>query len=125
MQTLFTEAQCRVLRESAGPFGAVVSKYRALGWKVNIDPEGDDRWELSQVVVPEAERGKGAGSVFMRELAAVADAHGLMLTCTPSKDFGATSLPRLKRFYKAHGFVENKGKNKVYETRATMYRSPR
>jgi GNAT superfamily N-acetyltransferase len=111
--------------ESAGPFSALVSKYKAKGWKIHLYDDGEDRWELSQVVVPEDARGRGEGSAFMKELGSIADRHGLTIACTPSKDFGATSVPRLKRFYKAHGFVDNKGKNKDYGTRATMLRPPR
>lgn len=124
MKTLFTEAVRRQLREAAGPFSALVSKYKAKGWKIHLYDDGEDRWELSQVVVPEGERGMGEGSAFMKELGSIADQHGITITCTPSKDFGATSVPRLKRFYKAHGFVDNKGKNKDYGTRATMLRPP-
>jgi len=125
MRGLFTESQRSALREAAGPFSALVEKYRKQGWKIHIYDDGDHRWELSQVVVPKEARGQGEGSTFMRELTKIADREHLTLTCTPSKDFGATSVPRLKRFYKAHGFVDNKGRNKTYETRATMYRRPK
>lgn len=43
---------------------------------------------------------------------------------TPSKDFGGTSVKRLTDFYKRFGFVENKGKNKDFTIRDTMYRVP-
>jgi GNAT superfamily N-acetyltransferase len=124
VKTLFTEAERQALREAAGPFSALVSKYQAKGWKIHLYDDGDSRYELSQVVVPEEERGKGEGSVFMKALGRIADQHGITLACTPSKDFGAKSLPRLKRFYQAHGFVDNKGRNKDYGTRATMLRPP-
>lgn len=125
MKALFTEAVRCALREAAGPFSSLVSKYKAKGWKIHLVDDRDGRWELSQVVVPRDARGMGEGSAFMKELASIADRNGITLTCTPSKDFGATSVPRLKRFYKAHGFVDNKGKNKDYGTRATMLRPPR
>ena len=125
MKALFTVATRRALREAAGPFTALVSKYQAKGWKIHLYDDGDHRWELSQVVVPEDARGRGEGSAFMKELASIADRNDITLTCTPSKDFGATSVPRLKRFYKAHGFVDNKGRNKDYGTRASMLRPPR
>jgi len=124
-KTLFTEERRRSLKEAAGPFSALVSEYRAKGWKIWIDPEGEDRWELSEIVVPKESRGMGEGSAFMKKLTKIADQHAITITCTPSKDFGASSVARLKSFYKAHGFVENKGRNKDYRTSRTMYRPPR
>ncbi len=110
---------------AAGPFSALVSKYQKQGWKIHLFDSGDDRWELSQIVVPKESRGGGEGSAFMKEMTSIADAHHLTIMCTPSKDFGASSVSRLKSFYRAHGFVDNKGRNKDYEMRATMYRKPR
>ena len=77
---------------------------------------------LSKIIVPE--RGLGEGTSFMKELVKEADLRGLFLTLTPSKDFGASSIARLVRFYKRFGFVENKGRNKIYEISETMYRDP-
>jgi predicted GNAT family N-acyltransferase len=80
--------------------------------------------ELSKVVVPKEKRGGGLGSKFMKELASHADKEGKRIVLSPSKDFGASSVDRLKTFYKSHGFVENKGKNKDYEISHSMYRNP-
>jgi predicted GNAT family N-acyltransferase len=128
---VFTPSERRALREAiyGGLFAPLIKKYRAEGFKVRIEPYDDnDRggaYTLAQVVVPKEARGKGKGSAFMRELVGLADQHEVTLATTPSKDFGATSLPRLKRFYKAHGFVDNKGKHKDWSTRATMIRQPK
>jgi hypothetical protein len=43
----------------------------------------------------------------MRDLTAHADANGKTIALTPSKDFGASSVSRLKEFYGGFGFVKN------------------
>jgi hypothetical protein len=48
-----------------------------------------------------------------------------VVTLTPSTDYGASSVSRLKKFYKQFGFVENKGRNKDYEISEAMYRLPK
>jgi hypothetical protein len=77
---------------------------------------------ISKIVVPKEQRESGVGSSIMRQLSDYADATGTRLTLSPSVDFGATSVSRLKDFYKRFGFVENKGRNKDFSTRETMYR---
>jgi GNAT superfamily N-acetyltransferase len=77
---------------------------------------------LSRIVVPKEQRQSGIGSQIMKDLAAYADANNAKITLSPSTDFGATSVSRLKDFYKKFGFVENKGKNKDFSISETMYR---
>lgn len=79
---------------------------------------------LSQMVVPKENRGKGIGSDIMNRLKSHADANKMRITLTPSTDFGASSVNRLKKFYKKHGFIENKGKNKDHAISDSMYRNP-
>jgi len=80
--------------------------------------------ELSKIVVPKEARGTGIGSKIMKEIIKYADSVNKIVTLTPSKDFGG-SVPKLIKFYKSFGFVENKGKNKDYEISDTMYRLPK
>lgn len=86
--------------------------------------EKADAITLHKVVVPESSRGGGVGSAFMDDLTAYADRAGKRIDLTPSTDFGATSVARLKRFYAKHGFVENKGRNADYAISQAMYRLP-
>lgn len=79
---------------------------------------------LSRIEVPKQMRGTGMGTEAMTELAQYADETGKMVALSPSKDFGATSVDRLKDFYKRFGFVENKGKNKDFSISESMYRNP-
>lgn len=78
---------------------------------------------LSKVVVPKEQRGKGVGSAFMQELLSQADEMGVPVRLTPDGAFGG-SVPRLKKFYKGFGFIENKGRNREFLTREQMYRNP-
>lgn len=75
--------------------------------------------------IDKSSRGEGLGTSFMTDLCKFSDYHKLQIRLSPSKDFGATSVPRLIEFYKRFGFVENKGKNKDYQFSETMYRIPK
>ena len=48
------------------------------------------------------------GSAFMQDLTAHADQYGDTMALSPSKDFGASSVSRLKEFYGGFGFVKNR-----------------
>ena len=79
---------------------------------------------LSKIAVPEGQRGQGLGTKAMQDVIARADAEGKRVVLSPSTEYGATSVGRLKDFYKRFGFVENKGRNKNYAVSQTMYRDP-
>lgn len=100
----------------------IVEKYP----EVDIDIYGDASrgYELSKIKVPEGSQGGGIGSKVMDDLIAAADAEGAQISLTPDTTFGGSSVSRLKDFYKRFGFVENKGRNKDFSTRNTMYRDP-
>lgn len=72
-----------------------------------------------------AEQGKGSGTRFMEDLARLADERGWTLALTPDDSFGASSVKRLKDFYKRFGFVDNKGRNSDFYTRESMIRRPK
>ena len=80
----------------------------------------------NKIVIEKSGRKQGQGTQFMEDLIRFADSKGLDIRIAPSKDFGATSVKRLIKFYKRFGFVENKGKNKDFEIDPTMsmYRKP-
>ena len=86
---------------------------------------GNGDLELAHIAAQE--QGTGAGSAAMAELTAYADALGKRIILTPqSRDDGKGSTPRsrLVRFYKRHGFKENKGKARDFSTTAGMIREP-
>ena len=70
------------------------------------------------------QKGNGAGTRFMTDLARMADRNGWTLALTPSKEFGATSVKRLKDFYKRFGFKENKVRNTDFTINESMVRRP-
>jgi ribosomal protein S18 acetylase RimI-like enzyme len=80
---------------------------------------------LSKIAVPQGQRGQGLGTKAMEDVIARADAEGKRVVLSPSTEYGATSVSRLKDFYKRFGFVENKGRNKNYAISETMYRDPK
>jgi len=92
---------------------------------VSVDLFGDSEkgYELSRIVVPKGSREQGTGTKVMEEILSLADAQGARVSLTPDSAFGG-SKPRLKKFYKKFGFVDNKGSNKDFTTRNTMYRDP-
>lgn len=82
-----------------------------------------DHLTLTHFVV--AEQGRGNGTRFMEDLARLADEKGWTLALTPDTSFGATSVRRLKDFYKRFGFKDNKGRNADFYTRERMVRKPK
>lgn len=97
-------------------------KYPNVTLDISGDPERG--YELSRIVIPEGERGEGMGTEVMQDMIDMADEQGARISLTPDVSFGGTSVARLKKFYKQFGFVENKGKNKDFSIRNTMYRNP-
>lgn len=75
---------------------------------------------LSKITIPKDERGSGIGSKVMQKIIDFADEQGKDIRLTPSKDFGASSVSRLKKFYKGFDFV-NKPKSD-FSSRETMIR---
>ena len=79
---------------------------------------------LSKIEVPIGQRKQGIGSAAMEDLVSYADETGKTLALSPSTDFGASSVGRLRDFYKRFGFVENRGRNKDFTISESMYRPP-
>lgn len=88
------------------------------------DPYGRGSLHLGRLVVAKSLRGRGLGTAAMDDLTHLADHHGLLMTLSPSTDFGASSKERLRRFYKRFGFVDNRGRRKDFTLTASMYRLP-
>lgn len=78
---------------------------------------------IDNMVVKEAYRNRGIGTSILNDVIAYADANGKTITLTPTSEFGTKA--KLTKWYKANGFVENKGKNADYTLSDTMYRLPK
>jgi len=90
----------------------------------------NDTISLDQITVPKSKRSQGAGSRAMSMLGKFADRHKkttYLQTADKNKQTGTTSKTRLRKFYKRHGYVQNKGRNKDYSLSmyASMYRRPK
>ena len=101
---------------------ALSNKY---GVDISLMSGHDNRIELSKIIIPKENRGEGIGDKVMRDLISYADTNNRVITLTPTKEFGASSINRLTNFYKKYGFVKNSGKHKDYEISDSMYRNPK
>jgi predicted GNAT family acetyltransferase len=98
-----------VLQELEDELGVVLDLY-----------DMGDHLVLSKIEIPKDKRGSGIGSKAMQKIIDFADAEGKDIRLTPSTDFGASSVSRLKKFYKGFDFV-NKPKSD-FSSRETMIR---
>jgi hypothetical protein len=81
---------------------------------------------LHDMVVPKSERGKGTGNAVMDAIKRFSDKHKHTTTLTPEPIHGqGGSKSKLRKWYKSHDFVDNKGRNKDYEISEGMYRLPK
>lgn len=80
--------------------------------------------KLSIDLIVMKNKNSGYGTKVMQELCDYADSKNLIMILSPSNEFGS-SKSRLIEFYKRFGFVENKGKNKIFGIFETMYRTPK
>ena len=78
--------------------------------------------QLSKIKIQKEDRNKGIGSKVMSRITDYADTQNLKIYLTPYKDFGATSISRLNKFYKNFDFVKNTDKS---QTKDTMVRLPK
>lgn len=92
------------------------------GITLYMDTDGDSLI-LSSIKVPNNERGIGIGSKVMEEISDYADKVEMNVYLTPSIGLGATSVSRLKKFYKRFGF-QNKPRSD-FSQRQSMIRYPK
>jgi GNAT superfamily N-acetyltransferase len=87
---------------------------------------GQEDWiVVSWIIVPPDKRCEGIGTAVMRRLMDFADEHGVGIALTPDKTYGASSLGRLRKFYKGLGFKDNVGRTRDFSTRETMIYAPK
>lgn len=105
-------------------FGSALSERHGVEVELSGGPDKDSYVVLNKIAVPEDRRGTGMGKKVMSEVVAEADRNGWQMGLTPDDEWGS-SVPRLKRFYKEFGFVENKGRSRDFATRESMIRPPK
>jgi hypothetical protein len=126
---VFEPNTVKILEENSKPVSQLQNIIKPLEKKgINLDiyesKNNPNLLTLSKIEVPKEMRQKGMGTDAMQELARFADKEGKTIALSPATDFGATSVNRLKDFYKRFGFVENKGRNKDFSISESMYRPP-
>ena len=84
--------------------------------------ENGDTINLGNIVVKKELRKQGIGQQILNDIIDYANETGKTITLTPTSEFNTKE--RLKKWYKANGFVENKGKNTNFEISDTMYKTP-
>lgn len=104
----------------------IISHLESQGLKVDAyyNPNKNSV-SLSRLVVPKESRGQGIGSKAMQDLINFADEKQALMELSPSTDFGASSVNRLKDFYSRFGFVPNTGRAKDFSISESMYRKPK
>lgn len=84
--------------------------------------EYNDKISIDLIVVKN--KNSGIGSKIMKRIIDIADKQSKICVLSPSNEFGGT-ISRLITFYKKFGFIENKGKNKIFGIFEKMYREPK
>ncbi len=120
--TLFQRVEKKKYKDLEELQGDLVEKENG-GVETSMD-EFENKIVLNKIELEKEDRKKGNGTRAMQKIVDYADQVGKRIELTASTDFGGSSVGRLKDFYKRFGFVENKGKNKDFSTRETMYREP-
>lgn len=106
------------LNENSSFITKLREKYKDSFSKINIY-EFDDKISIDLIVAKEMN--SGMGTKLMNEVCAYADKTKKIIILSPSDEFGGNKK-RLIEFYKRFGFVENKGKNKIFGIFESMYR---
>ena len=88
--------------------------------------ETDRKVELKEIKVPPEQRNQGLGGQIIEAIKDYARRVGKPVVLSPQPEFGKKKA--LDRFYRNHGFVYNRGRNKDYEISSffgpTMYWRP-
>ena len=79
---------------------------------------------IDKIFIDEQFRGNDYANDAMKLIFYYADNNNLIITLTPDSVWGANKS-KLKAWYKSLGFVENKGRNKDFQTMQLMYRLPK
>ena len=104
----------------------VISPYKKQGLIIDAYlSKNKPEITVSKIQVPKDMRNKGIGTSAMQDIIDYANKTKNAVSLSPSTDFGASSVGRLKNFYKKLGFVENKGRNKDFTISETMYYKPK
>ena len=100
---------------------SIKEKFKDYFKKINIY-EYDDKVSIDLIITNE--KNQGYGTKLMNEIIDYCDKTNKTIILTPSDEFGGNKK-RLIEFYKRFGFLENKGKNKIFGIFESMYKLPK
>ncbi len=80
--------------------------------------ETSHKVEISVIELPKDMRNQGVGSIVMKAIQEYAQSVGKPIVLSPDAERGKKAA--LERFYKNHGFVYNKGRNKDFTISSTF-----
>lgn len=89
------------------------------------DSANHNHSSLGMIKVPKEHQKKGIGSNIMKAISKYADHHQRTVSLSPEKRPGGPSKSKLEDWYKTHGYVHNKGRNKDFRFSDTMIRTPK
>jgi hypothetical protein len=102
---------------------ALKARHQGVQIRVSLRTEG---LVLSMIRVPdELQRRQGRADAALKDLVTWADRHGKVMALTPERVGKGASNTALERWYRRHGFVANRGRNKNFDFLEAMIRSPR
>lgn len=124
------EAYIRMLSESSSELDTFVDKTISEHPEIKalrMYPQGNDI-SLGMIHIHKEHRSSGVGSVVMGKIKDYANQNKkriILSAANKNDDIGTTSATRLDKFYRGHGFVANKGRNKDFSITATHYYEPK
>lgn len=97
------------------------------GGHIELYRTHDGHINLQTLIVPKELRGQGVASAMINDVKHYANIHRVKIILNAEPLDKSTKKKKLIDFYKSHGFVENKGRNKDYSLGGfgnTMYQNP-
>ncbi len=123
--------QSKNINESLIVNGIEINLENAIKDLENLEKEYKDKASLTfnfrqnfsvyLAIIKVFEKRKGLGTEIMNKLCAIADKYDLIITCSPTSEYGS-NINRLINFYKSFGFILNKGRKKDFRFFESMYR---
>tara|TARA_Y100000034_G_scaffold115046_1_gene151815 strand:+ start:1430 stop:1831 length:402 start_codon:yes stop_codon:yes gene_type:complete len=105
----------------------IEQKWQSQGITLSLGVSFSGAIDVHTIIIPKEKRKQGIGTQIVQEVIDYANSVERRIELSPgTKDdyHGTTSRNRLIRWYKGLGFVENRGRNKDFRTRSTMFRRP-
>lgn len=120
-----SSSEKRIQTKPQNVLNKISSAYRLKYPGLNLDTSHNlttDHIRVNQIWIPPHFRGRGIGTRIMKGLGKYANKTQRSITLNQQADPGKKQ--KLSKFYKTHGFVPNRGRNKDFTTRDAYIRKP-